>query len=148
MKGLTIATTGCFDLFHIGHKHILDIALRNCFEGKLYIFINSDKSVTRLKGPGRPKEDLIARAGKVEKYVNEWCQKHNEYPSVRVIVFNTEEELEEKIDFYSPDMIVKGDDRPDTREIVGSGKWPILIVPRLKDKDGIVYSTTSLIGKK
>jgi D-beta-D-heptose 7-phosphate kinase / D-beta-D-heptose 1-phosphate adenosyltransferase len=142
MRGLTIVTNGCFDLFHEGHKHLLEVALQSCFEGLLVVFINSNKSIQEIKGLSRPIDDIIIRASNVESFIKKWCQFHCEYPTVKVIFFNSEQELSEKIDFYQPNMIVKGDDRPDTREIIGSGKWPILIVPRLKDKSGIEYSTT------
>jgi D-beta-D-heptose 7-phosphate kinase / D-beta-D-heptose 1-phosphate adenosyltransferase len=47
-----VATGGCFDLLHAGHVGLLEGARRigDC----LIVCINSDRSVTRLKGPGRP----------------------------------------------------------------------------------------------
>jgi rfaE bifunctional protein nucleotidyltransferase chain/domain len=50
--GTVIATGGCFDLLHAGHVRLLTAARRlgDC----LIVCINSDASVTRLKGPGRP----------------------------------------------------------------------------------------------
>ena len=50
--GSVVATGGCFDLLHPGHITTLQAArsLGDC----LIVLINSDHSVRRLKGPGRP----------------------------------------------------------------------------------------------
>jgi rfaE bifunctional protein nucleotidyltransferase chain/domain len=50
--GVVVATGGCFDLLHAGHIGTLQAAraLGDC----LIVCLNSDDSVRRLKGPGRP----------------------------------------------------------------------------------------------
>ena len=50
--GTVVATGGCFDLLHAGHVRTLEgaRALGDC----LIVCLNSDESVRRLKGPGRP----------------------------------------------------------------------------------------------
>jgi D-beta-D-heptose 7-phosphate kinase / D-beta-D-heptose 1-phosphate adenosyltransferase len=50
--GTVVATGGCFDLLHAGHVATLRAAraLGDC----LVVCLNSDASVRRLKGPGRP----------------------------------------------------------------------------------------------
>ena len=50
--GTVVATGGCFDLLHAGHVSTLQAArsLGEC----LILCLNSDKSVRRIKGPGRP----------------------------------------------------------------------------------------------
>ncbi|UCH64309.1 MAG: adenylyltransferase/cytidyltransferase family protein [Fidelibacterota bacterium] len=47
-----VFTNGCFDLLHAGHIHLLEEANRlgDC----LIVGVNSDESVQRLKGSGRP----------------------------------------------------------------------------------------------
>jgi D-beta-D-heptose 7-phosphate kinase/D-beta-D-heptose 1-phosphate adenosyltransferase len=45
-------TNGCFDLLHAGHVHALQQA--RSFGDVLIVGVNSDASVCRLKGPGRP----------------------------------------------------------------------------------------------
>jgi len=52
-RGRTIAfTNGCFDLIHRGHLESLKLAAEAADE--LLVALNSDSSVTALKGPGRP----------------------------------------------------------------------------------------------
>lgn len=49
---MIVFTNGCFDLFHAGHAEFLR---RSRALGDLLIVgLNSDASVRRLKGPGRP----------------------------------------------------------------------------------------------
>ena len=50
--GTVVATGGCFDILHAGHVHTLQAAraLGDC----LVVCLNSDASVRRLKGDGRP----------------------------------------------------------------------------------------------
>jgi len=47
-----VFTNGCFDLLHIGHVRSLEQARR--LGDRLVVAINSDASVGRLKGAGRP----------------------------------------------------------------------------------------------
>ncbi len=47
-----VFTNGCFDLLHVGHVTYLEKAKR--FGDVLVVGLNSDASVRRLKGPGRP----------------------------------------------------------------------------------------------
>ncbi len=51
--GRTIAlANGCFDLLHVGHVRYLQGAAAEA--DRLVVAVNDDKSVERLKGPGRP----------------------------------------------------------------------------------------------
>jgi D-beta-D-heptose 7-phosphate kinase/D-beta-D-heptose 1-phosphate adenosyltransferase len=47
-----VFTNGCFDVFHAGHAYILNTA--KTFGTKLIVGLNSDASVTNLKGTSRP----------------------------------------------------------------------------------------------
>jgi len=47
-----VFANGCFDLLHVGHVRYLEGARR--LGDVLLVGINSDRSVARLKGPGRP----------------------------------------------------------------------------------------------
>lgn len=65
-----VTTNGCFDILHLGHARILQQAreLGNC----LIVGVNSDSSVSRLKGPDRPinpesdRAELLAHLGCVD----------------------------------------------------------------------------------
>jgi rfaE bifunctional protein nucleotidyltransferase chain/domain len=61
--GAFVLTNGVFDLLHQGHTSYLNAARRLAGkEGMLFVALNSDASVRRLKGPRRPIMDEKARA--------------------------------------------------------------------------------------
>ena len=128
-----VFTNGCFDLLHKGHLDLLSNAAG--FGDKLFIGLNSDKSVKKLKGDSRPKQNERTRAQKLLelKYVN------------HVIIF---EDLTPKELIYaiSPDVLVKGGDYKKS-EIVGakhviSSGGVVKIVPLTPG-----FSTTSIVEK-
>jgi D-beta-D-heptose 7-phosphate kinase / D-beta-D-heptose 1-phosphate adenosyltransferase len=98
LKGKKIVfTNGCFDLLHAGHISYLEKA--KSFGDILIIGLNSDKSVTSLKGKGRPiylQEDraYILAALEVVDYV---------------VVFD-EDTPYELIQSIEPNILVKGGD--------------------------------------
>jgi rfaE bifunctional protein nucleotidyltransferase chain/domain len=47
-----VLANGCFDLLHVGHVRYLEEARR--LGDVLFVGLNSDAAVARLKGPGRP----------------------------------------------------------------------------------------------
>ena len=53
-------TNGCFDLLHPGHISLLEQARAAC--DRLLVGLNSDSSIGRLKGDGRPIQEEAARA--------------------------------------------------------------------------------------
>ena len=101
-----VFTNGCFDLLHKGHLDLLSNAAG--FGDKLFVGLNSDTSVKKLKGDSRPKQNEETRAQKLLelKYVN------------HVIIFEdlTPQKLVHAI---SPDVLVKGGDYKKS-EIVGA----------------------------
>ncbi|HEX2587858.1 MAG TPA: PfkB family carbohydrate kinase [Gaiellales bacterium] len=62
--GTVVATGGCFDLLHAGHVATLEAArqLGDC----LIVLLNSDRSVSALKGPARPVVSELDRAALLE----------------------------------------------------------------------------------
>lgn len=102
----TVFTNGCFDLIHPGHVSLLERARE--LGDRLVVGINSDESVRKIKGPGRPVVDQESRKAVLLalRVVDE------------VIIF---EELtpEKVIHNIKPDILVKGGDwRED--EIIGA----------------------------
>jgi len=61
--GRLVLTNGVFDLLHPGHTSYLAQARRLAGRrGRLFVALNSDRSVRQLKGPRRPILDERARA--------------------------------------------------------------------------------------
>jgi rfaE bifunctional protein nucleotidyltransferase chain/domain len=55
-----VLANGCFDLLHVGHVRYLEAA--RALGDALIVGLNSDASVRRLKGPGRPVMTAAERA--------------------------------------------------------------------------------------
>ena len=64
LGGTVVAAGGCFDLLHAGHLRLLEAAraMGDC----LIVCLNSDESVRRLKGAGRPVMREADRAALLE----------------------------------------------------------------------------------
>lgn len=100
-----VFTNGCFDLIHRGHIDYL--AKASALGTRLIIGLNTDDSVSRLKGAGRPFQDEMTRAMILAAlfFVD------------RVVLFDTDTPYE-LIGEIKPDILVKGDDYT-PEEIVG-----------------------------
>jgi D-beta-D-heptose 7-phosphate kinase/D-beta-D-heptose 1-phosphate adenosyltransferase len=94
-----IVVNGTFDLLHIGHIKLLEFA-KSIEDAYLYVLIDGDERVKKLKGNDRPIYTQYERKTFLEaiRYVDQ------------VDIFNTDEELISKIQTYSPDIMVKGSD--------------------------------------
>ncbi len=105
-KGKKIVfTNGCFDLIHPGHVHLLKRAAG--FGDILVVALNTDASVRRLKGSGRPIFPLRERAEIISSF-----------EFVDYVVSFGEATPASLIDAILPDVLVKGGDwKPST--IVG-----------------------------
>lgn len=55
-----VLTNGCFDILHIGHLRYLQAA--RALGAFLWVGVNSDRSVSELKGPDRPLNNEENRA--------------------------------------------------------------------------------------
>jgi len=55
-----VLANGCFDLLHVGHVRYLTAA--RALGDVLFVGLNSDSAVARLKGPGRPLMPAAERA--------------------------------------------------------------------------------------
>ena len=100
-----VFTNGCFDLLHNGHVRYL--AAARALGDVLVVGVNSDDSVSRIKGRGRPIESENER---VELLAGFWfvdC----------VFVFDDDDPLR-VISLLLPDVLVKGADWP-LEQIVG-----------------------------
>ena len=128
-----VFTNGCFDLLHIGHITVLEQARR--FGDRLIVAINSDASVSGLKGPNRP---VVGE--------NERARVLAALAAVDAVVVFEEPTPLELILATRPDVLVKGGDYvPDT--VVGASEmksWggQVKIVPTVAG-----FSTSVLIAK-
>ena len=126
-------TNGVFDLLHPGHIDLL-IAARGTADA-LIVGVNSDDSVRRLKGPGRPVRSEAERAFVLAAV--EWVD--------LVVVFSEDTPLE-LVKALKPDVIVKGGDYTEAT-IVGANEvkgWGgrVVVVPLTPGQ-----STTAIIRK-
>ena len=128
-----VFTNGCFDILHLGHVDYLEKA--RTLGDKLILGLNSDVSVRRLKGKGRPVNIEHARARLLASL-----------EFVDAVVYFREDTPLELIAYLTPDMLVKGKDY-EISNIVGAD---IVIenggkIETIELTDG--FSTTSLIKK-
>lgn len=123
-----IFTNGVFDILHKGHLNLLKEA--RSLGNKLIVAINTDASVQRLKGNGRPINDVQTRQAQLE--VLPWVDE--------VITF-TEDTPLELIKKIKPDVIVKGGDYK-VEDVVGHDIADVHIVPII---DGL--STSKIVEK-
>ncbi len=128
-----VFTNGCFDIVHLGHIDYLEKA--RALGDKLVLGLNTDASVSALKGPARPVVDETARARLMAamEFVD------------AVILFSEPTPLQ-LIQTISPDILVKGDDYT-VENIVGadfvtSNGGEVKTIPLVKG-----YSTSTIIEK-
>ena len=128
-----VFTNGCYDLIHRGHVKLLNTA--RSFGDYLVVGINSDDSVERLKGAGRP---LFSAEDRAFVLLN--------LRAVDYITVFGEDTPEKLIRRLKPDVLVKGDEYA-LSEIVGA-EFQIsrgAAVKRGAMVEG--YSTSSIIDK-
>ncbi len=101
-----VFTNGCFDLLHIGHIRYLKKA--KSLGDLLIVGINSDSSVTSIKGPDRP---LIGEEARTEIIASLYF--------VDYVTLFSEPDPFNLIKAIRPDVLVKGSDWPE-EEIVGA----------------------------
>lgn len=130
-----VVTNGCFDILHVGHVTYLEAAAS--LGDHLIVAVNSDQSVSSLKGPSRPINPLDARM-KVLAALE----------SVSAVVPFEEIRATRILSILKPDIYAKGGDysldQLDVSEVaaVQDGGGTIRILPAV---DG--FSTTSLLAK-
>jgi len=116
-----IFTNGCFDILHAGHVDYLRFAKSK--GDKLVVGVNSDESVRRLKGDGRPVNSLVQRL-EVLKSLD-----FVDY----VVPFGEDTPLE-LITVLRPEVLVKGKPYTGLGDVVGSDiAGEVFIAPTIYD---------------
>lgn len=106
-EGRTVGfTNGCFDILHAGHVSLLRQAASAC--DRLIVALNSDASVSKLKGPERPVQAEAVRAAVMAAV-----------KGVDAVVIFGEQTPEAIIRELLPDVLVKGADYAED-QIVGA----------------------------
>jgi D-beta-D-heptose 7-phosphate kinase/D-beta-D-heptose 1-phosphate adenosyltransferase len=101
-----VFTNGCFDILHVGHVNYLE---RSAQQGDaLIVGVNTDASVRRLKGPGRPVQNENDRAHII---ASQAC--------VDAVVLFDEDTPIDLIKAVRPDIITKGADYGRKENVVG-----------------------------
>ena len=126
-------TNGCFDILHPGHVKVLTAARAAC--DRLIVGLNSDASVKRLKGDGRPVQDDVARSEVLAAL-----------EAVDLVVIFEEDIPIKLITEIKPSVLVKGGDYTREQvvghEIVEADGGQVLLVDVLPG-----FSTTSLVNR-
>lgn len=124
---MKIFVNGTFDILHRGHIELLQYA--RSLGTELLVAIDADSRVRALKGEHRPVNNQLDRKLMLEslRFVDS------------VWIFFDDEELEEIIKNYSPDIMVKGSDYRG-RPIIGQH-----LCKEIKFYDRTEHSTTRTI---
>lgn len=131
--GTLVATGGCFDLVHAGHVAMLESARR--LGDALVVLLNSDASVRRLKGEGRP---VVTEADRARVLAAFDC--------VDAVVVFDEDDPRAALEALRPDVWAKGADYggadlPET-EVVQRHGGRVVLLPYLDGR-----STSTMIRR-
>ena len=128
-----VFTNGCFDILHLGHVELLS----HCRDmgGHVVLGLNSDASVHRLKGPGRPVNDQLSRAAVLAAL-----------DCVDAVIIFEEDTPLSLITMINPDILVKGGDYK-VSDIVGADfvlehGGEVRVIPLVEG-----YSTSAIIAR-
>ena len=126
-----VFTNGCFDVLHPGHEALLAFVREQ--GGMCILGLNSDSSIRKLKGPDRPVNSEMVRAKNILTigYVD------------AVVIYN-EVTPRKIIEFFEPDVLIKGGDYS-LETIVGASEvtargGKVMVFPRIPG-----YSTTGIL---
>jgi rfaE bifunctional protein nucleotidyltransferase chain/domain len=126
-----VFTNGCFDILHRGHIEYLSQARD---KGEILVIgLNSDASVKRIKGEGRPVQDETSRAMVLASL-----------RIVDAVVLFDEDTPYELIKIVKPDVLVKGADYTEDTivgaDIVKASGGEVVVIPIVAG-----YSTSRIL---
>ncbi|HEX3355622.1 MAG TPA: D-glycero-beta-D-manno-heptose 1-phosphate adenylyltransferase [Tepidisphaeraceae bacterium] len=128
-----VFTNGCFDLIHLGHVKYFQFARS---QGDILVVgVNTDGSISRLKGPKRPVVNESDRVGVLE-----------ELESIDYLIRFDEDTPLKLIEAIKPDVLVKGEDYSKSQvvgaDFVEAQGGCVVLAPLVNGR-----STSSLIQK-
>jgi len=127
-----VFTNGCFDILHRGHIEYLSQARDK--GAVLIIGLNSDTSVKKIKGDGRPLQDEMSRALVLASL-----------RIVDAVVLFDEDTPYEMIKIVKPDVLVKGADYTEETivgaDIVKANGGEVVTIPIVEG-----YSTSKILN--
>ena len=125
----TVFTNGCFDLLHAGHIASLEKARSS--GDFLFLGLNSDASVRRLKGPSRPINKAADRAVVLAALA-----------AVDAVIIFPQDTPLELIKALKPDILAKGADYRNGNVVGAEFAGRVSLIPLLKGR------STTLLAKK
>ncbi len=141
-RGKTIVlANGCFDLFHVGHIRYLRAARAK--GDVLVVAINSDSSVRKLKGKGRPilpqreRAEILAAFSFVD-YVTAFSE-----PTVTRVLLALRPDVHVKGSDYSRDTVPE----KDTVKSYG-GRVAIVGGPKIRDTSQVIRDIAAGMSKE
>jgi D-beta-D-heptose 7-phosphate kinase/D-beta-D-heptose 1-phosphate adenosyltransferase len=128
---MNVVVNGTFDILHVGHIKLLEFA-KSFPDSNVLVLIDSDQRVKELKGIDRP---LIKQDDRVYMLQSlKWVDS--------VKIFNSDQELADRIKEYQPDAMIKGSDYKDKKIIGAEFCKQIIFFDRIEN-----YSTTKFLEK-
>ena len=127
-------TTGCFDIFHSGHLKSIKFSKKNC--DILFLLLNSDESIKKLKGENRPINNLDFRLDLLK-----------ELPYIDYIVIFNDKDADSLLEKMTFNTLFKGGDY-DLNKL--QKKFPnieIMLSEYIKEENGKASSTSNIIQK-
>ncbi|HEY5174505.1 MAG TPA: adenylyltransferase/cytidyltransferase family protein [Terriglobales bacterium] len=128
-----VLANGCFDLLHVGHIRYLRGA--KLLGGKLVVAMNSDQSVSRLKGAGRPLMPATERAEIIAALADVDAVVLFDEPDVRALIREIRPDVQAKGTDYTRENV------PERDEVLAYG-GRVEIVGDPKD-----HSTTDFLAR-
>ena len=134
--GVVVAAGGCFDVLHAGHVQLLEHARR--LGDHLVVCLNSDRSVRRFKGAGRPLNPAADRAAVLRSLA-----------AVDSVVIFDEDTPAAVLEELRPHLFVKGADYQGVeiaeRDVLARWGGHVVLVPLVEGRStsGLIASAAS-----
>ena len=127
-------TTGCFDIFHSGHLKSIKFSKKNC--DVLFLLLNSDTSIRKLKGENRPINKLDLRIDLLK-----------ELPYIDYIIVFDDKDADNIIRKLNCHILFKGGDYKKEHLKEKFPSMDIILSDLVSDLSGNTNSTSNIIKR-